>query len=290
MAVVLSAAVFALIHGLLGDPTILMLGREADPEMAQRLRHQLGFDRPLYAQYADWISHALRGDLGRSLRDHEPVTRALANRWSVTVELTVLTMTVSVLTALALGTIAAVRAGTTLDLVISTFCVAGVTLPNFVLGIMLIFFFALALRWLPSSGYSSLFTHPLENLQLMILPTVTLSVAYIGFLTLILKSRLRDTLRAFYVQTARAKGVAARRVLLRHAVRNALPPFLSVVGIEVGRLFGGAVITESIFALPGIGRLLVESDSWTVEHEGRGLTSTLNPWRLLCASSPASGP
>jgi peptide/nickel transport system permease protein len=259
MAVLLSAAVFALIHGLLGDPAVLMLGREADPETVQRLRRELGFDRALYVQYADWISHALRGDLGRSIRNREPVARALANRLSVTAELTVLAMTLAVSVALCLGTIAAVRAGTAIDLAISAFSVAGVTLPNFLLGIVLIFIFALHLRWLPSSGYSSPLAHPLENLRLMILPTITLSLAYIGFLSLVLKSSLHGALRALYVQTARAKGMVERRVLLRHALRNALLPFLSLVGVEIGRLFGGAVVTESVFALPGVGRLLVES-------------------------------
>lgn len=259
MAVLLTAAVFALVHGFLGDPVVLMLGREADPETAQRLRHELGLDRPLYAQYVDWLSRAARGDLGRSLRDREPVARALGSRLVVTGELTLLAMTVALATALALGTAAAVRAGTAADFAVSGFCIAGVTLPNFLVGIMLIFFFSLTLRWLPSGGYASPFTQPLENLRLMILPTLTLSLAYIGFLSLVLRSSLRSALRAPYVQTGRAKGITEPRVLVRHALRNSLIPLLSVLGVEVGRLFGGAVITETIFALPGVGRLLVDS-------------------------------
>jgi len=259
MAVLLTAAVFALIHGILGDPAVIMLGREADPDSVRRLRHELGFDRPLYVQYADWISHAARGDLGRSIRNREPVAEALGNRLIVTGELTLLAMAVAVLAALGLGTAAAVRAGTVVDFAVSGFCIAGVTLPNFMLGIVLILLFSLTLGWLPSGGYTSPFARPLDNLRLMILPTMTLSLAYIGFLSLVLKSSLRGTLRAHYVQTARAKGIAEPRVLLRHALRNSLLPFLSVLGVEFGRLFGGAVITESIFALPGVGRMLVES-------------------------------
>jgi peptide/nickel transport system permease protein len=259
MAVLLTAAVFALVHVFLGDPVVLMLGREADPETVQRLRHELGLDRPLYVQYADWLSHAARGDLGRSLRDRVPVAPAIAERLLVTGELTVLAMATALAAALVLGTAAAVRAGSAVDFAVSGFCIAGVTLPNFLVGIMLIFLFALTLRWLPSGGYAPLFAQPLENLRLMALPTVTLSLAYVGFLSLVLKSSLRAALRAPYVQTGRAKGITERRVLVRHVLRNSLIPLLSVLGVEVGRLFGGAVITETIFALPGVGRLLVDS-------------------------------
>jgi len=259
MAVILTAAIFWLIHGLLGDPALLMLGREADPETAQRLRHDLGFDRPLYVQYFDWISHAARGDLGRSIRNREPIAHALGGRLAVTGELTALAMVLAFAVALALGTVAAVLYGSVTDFAISSLCIVGVTLPNFMLGITLIFLFSLGLRWLPSGGYVPLFTNPAENLRLMILPTITLSLAYVGVFSLVLKSSLRSTLHALYVQTARAKGIVERRILLRHAMRNSLIPFLSILGIEVGRLFGGAVITEAVFALPGIGRLLVDS-------------------------------
>jgi peptide/nickel transport system permease protein len=259
MAILLSAAVFALVHLFLGDPVVLMLGREADPETARRLRHELGLDRPVYVQYADWLARAARGDLGRSLRDREPVARAIERRLLVTGELTVLAMAVAVAAALGLGTVAAVRAGTALDFAVSGLCITGITLPNFLLGIILIFVFALTLRWLPSGGYASPFAQPLDNLRLMILPTATLSLAYVGFLSLVLKSSLLAALRAPYVQTGRAKGITERRVILRHVLRNSLIPVLTVLGVEVGRLFGGAVITETIFALPGIGRLLVDS-------------------------------
>jgi len=259
MAVLLTAAVFWLINGLLGDPALLMLGRDADPETVQRLRHDLGFDRPIYVQYGDWLAHAVRGDLGRSVRNNVPVAQALAQRLLPTGELTLLSMAFAVLTALALGTVAAVWYGSAADFAVSGLSVVGVTLPNFMLGITLIFVFALILRWLPSGGFVSPFADLGQNLRLMILPTITLSLAYIGILSLVLKSSLRATLQALYVQTARAKGIAERRVILRHALRNSLIPLLSVLGIEVGRLFGGAVVTEAIFSLPGIGRLLDDS-------------------------------
>ena len=259
MTVLLTAAVFWLINGLLGDPAQLMLGRDADPQTVQRLRHDLGFDRPIYVQYGDWLAHAVRGDLGRSVRNNVPVAQALAQRLLPTGELTLLSMALAVLAALALGTVAAVWYGSAADFAVSGLSVVGVTLPNFMLGITLIFVFALILRWLPSGGFVSPFADLGRNLRLMILPTLTLSLAYIGILSLVLKSSLRATLQALYVQTARAKGIAERRVILRHALRNSLIPVLSLLGIEVGRFFGGAVVTESIFSLPGIGRLLVDS-------------------------------
>jgi len=259
MVLLLTVAVFWLMHGLLGDPATLMLGREADPDSVARLRHELGFDRPLYVQYGDWLGHALQGDLGRSLRNHAPVAQALRQRLLPTGELTVLAMAFAVVVALGLGTVAAVRYGSAADFAVSGVCIVGVTLPNFMLGITLILIFGLTLRWLPSGGFVSPFTDLGQNLRLMVLPTLTLSFAYIGILSLVLKSSLRNALQTFYVKTARAKGLFERRVLVRHALRNALIPFVSVFGIEVGRLFGGAVVTEAIFSLPGVGQLLVES-------------------------------
>ena len=259
MTLVLTVAVFWLIHGLLGDPAVLMLGRDADPVTVARLRHQLGFDRPLYAQYGDWLGHALRGDLGRSLRNREPVAEALRQRLLPTGELTLLAMAFALAAALGLGTVAAVRYGGAADFAVSGVCIVGVTLPNFMLGITLILIFALSLRWLPSGGFVSPFGDLAGNLRDMVLPTLTLSFAYVGILSLVLKSSLRAALQTAYVQTARAKGMFGRRVLVRHALRNALIPLVSVFGIEVGRLFGGAVVTEAIFSLPGVGQLLVES-------------------------------
>jgi peptide/nickel transport system permease protein len=261
MVLFLTIAVFWLMHGLLGDPVMQMLGRDADPVTVARTRHELGFDRPLYVQYGDWLGHAVRGDLGRSLRNSVPVAEALRQRLLPTGELTLLAMGCALAIALALGTLAAVRVGSPTDFAVSGLSVVGVTLPNFMLGITLILIFALALRWLPSGGFVSPFRDLGQNLRDMILPTATLGFAYVGILSLVLKSSVHQALHALYVQTARAKGIFERRVLIRHALRNALIPLVSVFGIEVGRLFGGAVVTESIFSLPGIGRLLVDSIS-----------------------------
>ncbi len=259
MTVLVTMAVFWLLHGLLGDPTLLILGRDADPQTAARLRHELGLDRPLDVQYLDWLGGAARGDLGRSLRTREPVAQAIRERLGPTAELTLASMALAAAAALVLGTVAGAWYGSAADFGVSSLCVIGVTLPNFLLGISLILVFALTLRWVPSGGFVPLFPNPGANLQHMALPIVTLSVAYVGILSLVLKSSLRATLGALYVQTARAKGLVERRVLVRHALRNSLIPVLSVLGIEFGRLFGGAVVTETVFALPGVGRLLVDA-------------------------------
>jgi len=259
MAVLLTAIVFWLIHGLLGDPAWLILGPDAQPQIVQRLRHELGFDRPLYVQYGDWLGHAARGDLGRSLRNNQPVAEALRQRLLPTGELTMLAMALALLVSLVLGTVCAVRYKTVTDSAVSGFCIVGVTLPNFMLGITLILIFAQSLRWLPSGGFVSPIQDLGENLRLMVLPTLTLSFSYVSILTLVLKSSLRTTLQALYVQTARGKGVAERDVIIRHALRNSLIPVVSVLGIEFGRLIGGAVVTETVFSLPGVGRLLVDS-------------------------------
>jgi len=259
MALVLTIAVFWLIHGILGDPAAVMLGKDADPVTVARLRHQLGFDRPIYVQYGDWLGHAARGDLGRSIRNSQPVAEAIRERLLPTGELTLLAMGFALAMALVLGTAAAVRIGTPTDLAVSSVSVVGVTMPNFMVGITLILIFGLALQWLPSGGFVSPLTDLQHNLRDMVLPTLTLSFGYIGTLSLVLKSSLHQTLQTLYVQTARAKGIFERRVLVRHALRNALLPLVSVFGVEVGRLFGGAVVTETIFSLPGVGRLLIES-------------------------------
>ncbi len=259
MTVLVTMAVFWLLHGLLGDPTLLILGRDADPQTAARLRHELGLDRPLDAQYLAWLSGAARGDLGRSLRTRQPVAQAIRERLGPTAELTLASMALAAAAALVLGTVAGTWYGSAADFGVSSLCVIGVTLPNFLLGISLILVFALTLRWVPSGGFVPLFPNPGANLRHMALPILTLSVAYVGILSLVLKSSLRATLGALYVQTARAKGLVERRVLVRHALRNSLIPVLSVLGIEFGRLFGGAVVTETVFALPGVGRLLVDA-------------------------------
>jgi peptide/nickel transport system permease protein len=255
----LTALIFFLMQAVLGDPVVLMLGRDADPETVANLRHDLGFDRPTHRQYADWLGRLLAGDWGRSFRTSEPVLEAIAARLPVSLELTGLALLVAVVLALALGVVAAVRRGTPIDLAVSIVTGLGVAMPNFWIAILLIFLFSLQLRWLPSSGNVPFLEDPLGNLRGMLLPTVTLSAAYLANLARLTRTKMLEALESDYVRTARAKGVTGARVLAVHALRNSLLPVLSILGVSVSRLLGGAVVTETIFALPGVGVLLVDS-------------------------------
>jgi peptide/nickel transport system permease protein len=258
---VISLVTFALMSIVIGDPVLLILGQEtaADEQTIERMRADLGLDRPLPVQYVDWLSHVARGDLGQSMRSPVPVSQTIIDRLPVTLELTLLTLVLSLSIALPLGIVAALRPGSLVDVAISAMASIGLSIPNFWLGILLIYAFALKLGWLPSGGFVRFTEDPLQNLKLMILPTMTLSTAYIGSQARYMRSAMLDVLGQDYVRTARAKGLAERTVIWAHAARNALMPVITIVGLELAGLFGGAVVTETIFSLPGIGTLLVQS-------------------------------
>ena len=255
----LTALIFFLMQAVLGDPVVLMLGRDADPATITRLRHDLGFDRPTYIQYLDWLTRLLRGDWGRSFRSAEPVLRAITARLAVTFELTLLSLALAVGLGVAVGVLAALRPYTRLDFGISLLTAFGNAMPNFWIAILLILVFALRLRILPSAGSIPFLEDPLGNMRTMVLPAVTLSAAYFANMARLTRAKMLEALESDYIRTARAKGVQETRVLLVHALRNSLLPVLSVLGVSVSRLFGGAVVTETIFALPGVGILLVDS-------------------------------
>ncbi len=255
----LTALVFFLMQAVLGDPVVLMLGQDAEAETITRLRQDLGFNRPVYVQYLDWLGRLLAGDWGRSFRTREPVLEAILGRLPVTLELTVLSLALAVALALALGVLAAVRRQTKVDVCVSLLTGLGNAMPNFWIAILLIFLFALKLRLLPSSGSVSVLEDPLGNLTRMILPSITLSAAYFSNLARLTRTKMLEALESDFIRTARAKGIREGRVLWMHALRNSLLPVLSVLGVSVSRLFGGAVVTETIFAMPGVGILLVDS-------------------------------
>ena len=257
--VFLTALIFALMQAILGDPVVLMLGRDADPATIARLRQDLGFDRPAHVQYLDWLGRLLRGDWGRSFRTGQPVLPAIAARIPVTFELTAVALALAVGLALALGIAAAARPHTRVDVGVSVVTALGIAMPNFWIAILLILLFALHLRVLPSSGSVPLWQDPLGNLRAMVLPAIALSAAYCSNLARLTRARMLEALGSDYVRTARAKGVSELGIRWRHALRNSLLPLLSVLGVSIARLFGGAVVTETIFALPGVGVLLVDS-------------------------------
>ena len=250
---------FSLIHLTPGDPAVVIAGELATPDEVARLRHQLGLDRPIYVQYADWMERAARGDLGRSIRDNQPVAQALAQHLKPTVQLSVLAFLISLVIAVPVGIISATRPGTALDIAGTVLSLLGVSLPNFVLALSLIFLFSVTLRWLPTSGYVDPFQDPANGLRSLLLPAVSLGTGMAAVTARMVRSSMLEVLGQDYVRTARAKGLGERLVVLRHALRNALIPVVTVLGLQVGNLLGGAVITEYIYGLPGIGQLAVDS-------------------------------
>jgi len=238
-----------------------MLGESANPQAIAELRTAMGLDRPIAVQYAAWLGDIARLDLGRSLVDNTSVSRIIATKLPTTIELAVLSMLVALALAIPAGTISAVRRGGTVDGVVTVFALAGISLPNFFLGILLIYVFSVNLRWVPASGYVSLLDDPARNLSLMILPAITIGVSLGAVLTRYLRSSLVETLSQDYVRTALAKGVPGVMVVIRHGLRNAMIPVITAFGLQLGTLLGGAIITEQIFSIPGFGRLIVDAVS-----------------------------
>lgn len=244
-----------------GDPALAFLGEQQgrDPVAYAAMRQELGLDQPVPVQYARWLGRTLRGDLGLSTRTKEPVWDSLRARLPITLQLVLMAMTIGLSIAFPVGILAAVRPNSKLDLAGTVLAISGLAIPSFWLGIMLIFVFALWLRWLPPSGYSP----PTEglglNLKLMLLPAVTLGVELAASLMRQIRSALLEVLQQEYVVTARAKGLREGRIIARHALRNALIPVVTIIGLQFGRLFGGAVVIETVFALPGVGRLAADA-------------------------------
>lgn len=254
-----SIVVFMIIHLTPGDPAVIMLGEEAKPELLAALRKELGLDQPLPIQYATWLAQILRGDLGRSIRTNQPVLEAVIQRLPPTVELTLLSLLVSLSIAVPTGIISATRRGSRIDLVTTTLALLGVSMPNFVLALLLVLVFSLWLRWLPPIGYTPIQQDLAANLKGMIMPAITLGAAAAAVVARLTRSSLLEVLGQDYIRTARAKGLRERMVIYTHALKNALIPVVTIVGLQMGALLGGAVITESIFSFPGVGRLIVAS-------------------------------
>jgi len=252
---------FSIIFLLPGDPALLILGDQlaSNREVYEAKRHELGLDRPVPVQYLDWLSKTVRGDLGLSTRDRQPVTQGIIERVPVTLELTLLGMVLGLLIALPTGIISALKPGSKADIVGSLAAFGGIAIPHFWLGILLIYAMAVVLRVLPPSGYVPFSEDPVQNLTRMIMPAVTLGAGLAAVLMRQVRSSLLEVLHQDYMTTARAKGLGQRVVVLRHALKNGLIPVVTVIGLQIGILFGGAVITESIFSIPGIGRWAVDS-------------------------------
>ena len=254
-----SVAAFVLLWLVPGDAAVVMLGPDVDHATVEALRRDLGLDRSLPAQYNAWLGKTLRGDLGRSLRDHRPISAAVGERLPPTIELSALAMVIALGLGIPAGILAAVRRGGWLDLLGSVVSLSGVSMPTFWLAILLILTFSVALGWLPPSGYVPLRASVAGNLELMLMPAFTLGLWLAAAVMRQTRSSVLDVLGLDYVRTARAKGAGEWRVVGQHVLKNALIPVVTTIGLQTGRLAGGAVITETIFGIPGIGRLAMDS-------------------------------
>jgi len=257
--VLVTAGVFFLIHLTPGDPIDAMMAESADPSVKAALSRQLGLDQPIYVQYLRWMGGVLRGDLGRSIRNNQPVIEDVGRRIRPSVELALLAIVIALVVAFPLGILSAARRNTPVDGAGTTFALIGICMPNFLIALLLIFLFGVTLRWLPVSGYTDPLEDPINGLRSLTLPAITLGLALAAVITRTLRSSLLEALSEDYVRTARAKGLTERVVVTRHALKNGLIPVATVLGLQLGGLVGGAVITEYVFALPGVGRLVVDA-------------------------------
>lgn len=254
---VVAVVSFLLIHFIPGDPAATMLGPQATPENMEQLRRALGLDRPLPVQFAEWSWRAVRGNLGDSIFMNQPVARLISMLFPLTLQLSLYALLFAVLVGVPLGVLAAVRRGTWVDRLTGLVSVAGLSMPSFWLGLNLIFLFSVELRWFPASGYTPLSQGVWKSLRSLTLPALSLGVVQMALIARMTRSSMLDVLGQDYVRTARAKGLAERVVVFHHALKNAMIPTLTVIGLVAGILLGGSVIIEEVFTLPGLGRLVV---------------------------------
>jgi peptide/nickel transport system permease protein len=253
-----SILVFGLLKLLPGDPAIALAGEERDPAVIEFLRHKYMLDQPLYTQYVHWLWGILQGDFGLSIRTKLPIGEMILEKLPVTIQLSVMAMILALVIGIPAGVIAALKRGTPVDYGVSILGLAGLSVPSFWLGIMLILAFAVRLGWLPSGGYVGLFDSPLDNLRYMLMPSIVLGTAASAIVMRHTRSSMLQTLRQDYVRTARAKGLKERIVVIRHVLRNGLIPVVTVSSLHFGELLSGAVLTEQVFGIPGFGKMVVD--------------------------------
>ncbi|MEA2527435.1 MAG: peptide/nickel transport system permease protein [Thermomicrobiales bacterium] len=255
----ITAIVFMVVYFIPGDAAMVVLGQSATPERLEAMRHRMGLDEPLPIRYGLWLKQIAQGDLGRSLVYQLSVWTLIGRAFPITLYLTLFSLLIAVAIALPAGMLAALKRNSWIDLVATTWAFLGVSIPGFWLGIMLLIVFGVKLQWVPLSGYVSPFDDVGASLKTMILPSFTLGVFLSGPLTRYLRSSMLQTMSQEFVLVARAKGLAERKVIARHILRNSLIPFVTVIGVQLGYLIGGAVVIENVFALPGVGDLAVSA-------------------------------
>jgi peptide/nickel transport system permease protein len=256
---IISLIVFTGVRLIPGDPARVLAGTEADEAGLEEVRAKYGLRDPIPVQYVRWVALAIAGDLGESIRTRASVTRTVAQKLPITLELAAYALSIALLIAVPAGILAAVRRNTVWDYLTSSVSLCGLSIPNFWLGIMLILLLSVRLGWLPASGWVPLLQDPLANLRHFLMPAVVLGAALSGVLLRQIRNSMIEVLGADYIRTAHGKGLRPRRVVLRHGVRNGLIPVVTILGLQMGALISGAVVTEQIFVVPGFGRLIVEA-------------------------------
>jgi len=257
--VVVALFVFLLLHLTPGDPAAVIAGDDASPEEVEGIRRKLGLDQPIHVQFVIWVVNLLQGDFGTSIFSNLPVTTLVAQRLEPSVVLATTTLIVAVVFAIPMGVLAAWKARTFIDRVVMGFSVLGFAVPVFLVGYFLIYIFAIELRWLPVQGYRPLSRGITETLRSIVLPSFALGTVYMALIARITRASMLEVLNEDYIRTAHAKGLATDKVLLRHALKNAAVPIVTVIGIGVALLISGVVITETVFNIPGLGRLTVDA-------------------------------
>jgi len=256
---VVAVIVFLLLRLSPGDPAAIIAGDQATSHDIEQIRIQLGLDKPLVVQFFQWLGSLLQGDLGRSVFNNRPVLELIAQRLEPTISLAILTMLFAIVVAIPLGVIAAWKVGTWIDRAIMTFAVIGFSFPVFLVGYLLVFGFSLEWRFFPVQGYRDMAGGFVPFIRHLILPSVALGLVYTALLARMTRSTMIDVLNEDYIRTARAKGLAMDAVLLGHALKNAAVPIVTTIGVGIALLIGGVVVTESVFAIPGIGRLTIDA-------------------------------
>lgn len=257
--VLISIVTFFTVRLLPGDIARNILGPEAEPSAVEALRENLGLNKNVFVQYGEWVGNALQGDFGESIRSGEPIVDLIANRLPLTIELGILAMAIALVIGIPLGIIAGSRPNTPFDYFSTFFAVLGAAIPNFWLAMMLILLFSIELGWLPALGWTSFLDDPVKNLKSLLLPALAIGVFQAAVLARQTRASLVEVLRQDYVRTAQAKGLRERTIIVRHGLRNALIPIVTVMGLQLSQIVSGAIIIETVFALPGIGKLVIDS-------------------------------
>jgi peptide/nickel transport system permease protein len=262
VALLVTLSLFFIMHLLPGDPIYAAIGESEaslDPEAIHQMRENLGLNDPLPVQYVRWLGDLAQGDLGRSFKDRASVGQNIADRIPITTQVGVMALLVAICVGVPAGTIAAVKRNSLVDYFVTVFAMFGIAVPSFWFAMLLIWLFVVTLGWLPASGFVGIWEHPIDALRHMVLPVAALGLTVAGSIMRYKRSSVLETLNQDYVRTARSKGLAENTVIVRHAVRNSLLPVVTIIGLQLGYLLGGSIIIESMFAIPGLGRLALDA-------------------------------